>query len=207
MLEEFTAAGGTLILGCRSGYKDMDNHCVTQNLPGLLQSLTGADIPEYTRTCPGDAPVMLHWGDKHMEALVFHDMLQPLPGTDQPAQVLAVYENCYYAGTGALLRHSYGKGIVYLLGTVFTEELARALLEETGAAAPEKETFEIPECCELAVRTKCDIKYYFVLNYSSENAVVNCKRSLWNLIDRATVEGEVVLEPYGTMVLREFISL
>lgn len=202
MLEEFTAAGGTLILGCRSGYKDMDNHCVTQNLPGLLQPLTGADIPEFTRTCPGDAPVMLHWGDKHMEAPVFHDMLQPLADADQPAEVLAVYENCYYAGAGALLRHSYGKGIVYLLGTVFTEELTRALLEETGAAAPEKETLELPECCELAVREKNGTKYYFVLNYSSENAVVNCRRPAWNMIDRTTVEGEVVLEPYGTMVLR-----
>ena len=133
MLEEFTEAGGILILGCRSGYKDMDNHCVTQNLPGLLQPLTGADIPEFTRTCPGDAPVMLHWGDKYFEAPVFHDLLQPLADTDQPAEVLAVYENCYYAGAGALMRHSYEKGTVYLLGTVFTEELAKALLEETGA--------------------------------------------------------------------------
>lgn len=77
------------------------------------------------------------------------------------------------------------------------------MLEETGAAAPEKDTFELPECCELAVRKKDDIKYYFVLNYSADSAVVNCKRPLWNLIDKTVAEGKVVLNPYGTIVLRE----
>ena len=92
---------------------------------------------------------------------------------------------------------------MYLLGTVFTEELTRALLEETGAADPEKETLELPECCELAVRKKDDIKYYFVLNYSAESAVVKCKHPLWNLIDNTVAEGKVALRPYDTIVLRE----
>lgn len=77
------------------------------------------------------------------------------------------------------------------------------LKEFTAAATPEKETLELPERCELAVRIKCGIKYYFVLNYSAENVLVNCKHSLWDLNDKTVVVGKVGLNPYGTIMLRE----
>ncbi len=120
---------------------------------------------------------------------------------EEPAEVLGVYENCYYAGEGALLRHRCRKGVVYSLGTVFTEELTAALLEEVQAAEPERETMVLPECCELAVREKDGKKYYFVLNYSADQVTILLKRSLVSLFDGVSVEGEVALEPYGTAVL------
>ena len=61
------------------------------------------------------------------------------------------------------------------------------LKEFTAVVTPEKETLELPERCELAVRIKCGIKYYFVLNYCAENALINCKHSLWDLIDKTVV--------------------
>lgn len=201
LLEEYVAGGGILILGCRSGYKDMDGHCVMQDLPGLLRSLTGADVMEFTRTCPGDDPVQIHWGDRNLEAPVFHDLLQPIAG-QEPAEVLGTYTNCYYAGEGALLRRRCQKGVVYSLGTVFTEELAIALLEEAQVLSPEKGTLTLPQCCELAVREKAGIKYYFVLNYSADCAVIQVKRPLVSLFDSVTVEGELTLEAYGTVVLK-----
>ncbi|MDE5893206.1 MAG: beta-galactosidase [Acetatifactor sp.] len=202
-LEKYVTEGGTLILGCRSGYKDLDGHCVMEDLPGVLQPLTGADIPEFTRTCPGEEPVRIRWGDNCFEAPVFNDILQPLMGAGEPAEILGVYENCYYAGEGALLRRRCGKGAVYLLGTVFTEELARALLEESHVADPEKETLVLPECCELAVREKNGRKYYFVLNYSGDCAAIELKHPLYSLLDERKVEREMLLEPFGTAVLKD----
>ena len=201
VLEEYVAGGGTLILGCRSGYKDLDGHCVMQDLPGLLRTLSGVDIPEFTRTCPGDSPVRIQWKDKCFEAPVFNDILQPLVDAGEPAEVLGIYEDCYYAGKGALLRRHHGKGTVYSLGTVFTEELAAALLEEVQAAEPERKTFTLPECCELAVREKNGVDYYFVLNYSENYAAVEVKRPLFSLFDGIVVEKEMILEPFGTAVL------
>lgn len=122
---------------------------------------------------------------------------------NEPAEVLAVYENCYYKGTGALLRRRYGKGTVYSLGTVFTEKLASALLEVVQAAEPEKDVLVLPECCELAVRVKNGTKYYFVLNYSVDEVTVLLKRPLLNLFDGAVYKQEMVLASYGTAVLRE----
>lgn len=202
LLEEYVAAGGILILGCRSGYKNLDGHCVMQDLPGLLRPLTGVDIPEFTRACPGDSPVMIWWGDRSLEAPVFHDLLRPLAGEGEPAEVLGTYANCYFAGEGALLRHRYQKGVVYSLGTVFTEELTAALLKEVQAASPEKETLILPECCELAIREKGGVKYYFVLNYSGDSATILLERSLISLFDGVRVQGKLELEPYGVAVLK-----
>ena len=92
--------------------------------------------------------------------------------------------------------------MVYSLGTVFTEELAAALLEEVHGTEPEKETLALPECCELAVREKNGIKYYFVLNYSGECAAVGIKRPLFSLFDGKRADNEILLEPYGAAVFK-----
>ena len=52
-------------------------------LPGLLTNLTGVDIPEYTRTCPGDEPVIIHWDQERLEAPVFNDQLAAQPGREK----------------------------------------------------------------------------------------------------------------------------
>ncbi len=47
LLKQYVTAVGTLVIGCRSGYKNSTGQCVTDTLPGLLSELTGTDIPEY----------------------------------------------------------------------------------------------------------------------------------------------------------------
>ena len=48
LLKLYVEQGGTLIIGCMAGYKDMNGKCVMQPLPGLLAELTGSDVKEYT---------------------------------------------------------------------------------------------------------------------------------------------------------------
>ena len=199
-LENYVAQGGILILGCRSGYKDMTGKCVMDRLPGLLVSLTGVDIPEYTRTCPGDEPVRIRWDKYSLEAPVFNDQLATQPGREKHTRVLGYYENSYYAGTPALIQNNYGKGKVYYYGSVFTEAAAEVFLEKSGVKSPYKEILELPECCELAVREKNGKKYYFVLNYSRENVTIHIERPIMNLYTQTVEEGDVTIEAYGTRV-------
>ncbi|MGN1141829.1 MAG: beta-galactosidase [Oliverpabstia sp.] len=200
ILENYVAQGGILVLGCRSGYKDMTGKCVMDKLPGLLVDLTGVDIPEYTRTCPGDEPVIIHWGQERLEAPVFNDQLAAQPGREKYTRVLGYYENSYYAGTPALVQNTYGKGKVYYYGSVFTEAAAEVFLEKLGVKSPYKEILELPECCELAVREKNGKKYYFVLNYSKENVTIRVKCPMRNLYTQEITAGDVMVEAYGTRI-------
>lgn len=199
ILEEYVEAGGCLVLGCRSGYKDMTGKCVMDRLPGLLAKISGTDIPEYTRVNPDDEPVYIDWDGIRLEAAVFNDQLEPLTAD---AQVLGRYENCYYAGTPGLICNVLGAGKVYYFGAAFTEETARVFLEKLGAASPYADVLELPWECELAVREKDGRKYYFVLNYKKTPVKIQVKEALVDLYTGETVSGQAELEAFGTKVYR-----
>ena len=199
ILEEYVKDGGCLVLGCRSGYKDMTGKCVMDRLPGLFAKMSGTDIPEYTRVNPDDEPVYIDWDGIRLEAAVFNDQLEPLTAD---AQVLGRYENCYYAGTPGLICNVLGAGKVYYFGAAFTEETARVFLEKLGAASPYADVLELPWECELAVREKDGRKYYFVLNYKKTPVKIQVKEALVDLYTGETVSGQVELEAFGTRVYR-----
>ena len=92
LLKEYVEQGGTLVIGCRSGYKDMNGKCVMLPQPGLLAELTGTDVRDFTFTSPAEAPVFAEFGDKKIPMPVFNDIITPLEGT----KTLAVYGNNYY---------------------------------------------------------------------------------------------------------------
>ena len=199
ILEEYVEDGGCLVLGCRSGYKDMTGKCVMDRLPGLFAKISGTDIPEYTRVNPDDEPVYIDWDGIRLEAAVFNDQLEPLTAD---AQVLGRYENCYYAGSPGLICNVLGAGKVYYFGAAFTEETARVFLEKLGAASPYADVLELPRECELAVREKDGRKYYFVLNYKKTPVKIQVKEALVDLYTGETVSGQVELEAFGTRVYR-----
>lgn len=196
-LEQYVEAGGILVTGCRTGYKDKTGRCVMEKLPALLQKLCGTDIPEYSLTPPDDGMITADWGGTVIEAPVFNDLLLPLGD----AVIEAVYQNSYYAGTPAMISNPYGRGRAYYYGGTFTELTSRVFLDKLNAASPYKDKLELPEGCELAVREKDGRGYYFILNYLKTEAVVKLKVPFVNLFNNQEECGEIILKPYEARVL------
>ncbi|NLV62377.1 MAG: beta-galactosidase [Clostridiaceae bacterium] len=198
LLKSYVEQGGTLILGCRTGYKDMTGKCVMLKLPGLLCDLSGADVVDYTFVGPEDDPVYIDWDGIKLEAAVYNDILEPLGD----ALVLGTYINNYYSGKAGLIGKKSGKGYIYYFGGTFTENTVRVFLQKTGALSPYRHILEIPESCELAVREKDDAEYLFVLNYSKGTQKIELKQQLFDLYEQKTVTGSVILNPYETKIYR-----
>jgi beta-galactosidase len=177
LLEAYTAAGGKVVFGCRSAYKDIHGHCVTEKLPGLLRNLTGADVPEFSNIADDAGRVCVRWGDDEFDAAVFTDEVEAADTdasdaevfTDEaeaadadasdaaasPARVVGRYHTTeFFDGEGALTEHSFGKGVAYYYGSAFTVESAKVFLRNLGAAAPYEGILRLPETCELAVRER-----------------------------------------------------
>lgn len=241
LLEEYVAAGGCLVMGCRTGYKDIHGKCVMDHLPGLAAKVTGTDIPEYSFAAPDDGKVMADWDGTWMEVAVFHDLLAPLegsgageaavaaePGREEPyhggarepgagdslpdqsgqeggqgARVLARYTSSYYAGTPALICNFFGRGRAYYFGGAFALDTVHTFLEKLGVAEPYRNIITLPECCELALRSKGNRKYFFVLNYGAKPVEVHVKEELYDLWTGENVKGKLTLEGYGVKVLRK----
>ena len=199
VLEEYVKNGGCLVLGCRSGYKDMYGRCVMDKLPGKFAEMSGVDIPEYTLVSPDNKDIVIDWDGTKLEAAVFNDQLAAV---GEHAEVLGRYENCYYAGEPGLIKNAYGEGTVYYFGAAFSEKTAEVFLEKLGVKDPYKEKLEIPETCELAVRKKDDIEYCFVLNYKDAEAEIQVKEEMTDLYTGEKVSGTVVLKPFEVRVLK-----
>jgi beta-galactosidase len=198
LLKAYVAAGGTLVVACRSGYKDLTGKCVMDHLPGLLSELTGTDIPEYSFIAPDAGTVTIDWDGTTIEANVFTDLLEPIGD----ATLVGTYTSDYYAGSGALVCNQYGEGTAYYYGTAFNEAAAKVFLEKLGVSSPYRDIVEVPESCEIAVRSKEGQKFLFVLNYDKKPAEITLHTEGVNLYTGEKISGKQMLEAYGTLVVK-----
>lgn len=203
-LEEYVARGGRLVMGCRTGYKDINGLCVQDKLPGLAAGLTGTDIPEYSFVSPEDGKVYFEWDGEKAEAAVFNDLLAP---AGESAQVLGSYTDSYYAGTPALIRNRFGKGEAYYFGGAFAYDTVCLFLKKLGTAAPWKEYIELPDTCELAVREKDGELFMFVLNYMPNEVQINLRHKMYELLGENELEGKQALPGYGVFVFKTELKI
>ena len=199
LLEAYVGSGGTLILGARTGMKDLRGQCVMAPMPGVLARLTGTSVSDFTFVGPMDDPVSMVWNGAQVSAGIFNDVLE----CETPdVRVLARYASNYYEGSAALTERRVGEGRVLHFGGTFTRNSVAALLRYAGAAEPWADAIELPEDCEIAVREKDGARYVFVLNYARTEQRIALRRSMTDLDNGKTARGEVLLRPFETKVYR-----
>jgi beta-galactosidase len=199
LLKEYASNGGTLLIGCRSGYKDINGLAPMMPMPGLLAELTGCTVGDFTHIGPADGAVYMVWDGKRVPAPSFNDILEPADG----CEVLGVYDGNYYSGAPALTKNKVGEGEVYTFGSVFGEETVAAFIEKLGVTSPVAECLTLPEEMELSVRESADgTKYVFLLNYESKPMTITAHCAMPDLISGETVCGEYTVQPYDVLVLK-----
>ena len=199
LLKAYVEQGGTLIIGARTGMKDLTGQCVMTPMPGLLAPLTGSDVAEFTFVGPADDSQSMDWNGKKIPTGVFSDILNV---NGENTIVLAAYERDFYKGRAALVENRCGKGRVLHFGGSFTRENVREFLEYTGVISPYRESVILSEECELAVREKDGNAYFFILNYAAQDTAIELKQSMVDMDTEEAAEGRVCLAPYETKVYR-----
>lgn len=199
LLKEYVSAGGKLILGARTGYKDASGLCPMRPMPGLVSEWVGVTVEDYTNVSHEFKDMTLAWGDLELAAPTFSETLVP---ADEETTVLATFTQDYYAGAAALVHRRVGSGEVYYLGACFSEELAREFLRVTGVISPLAETISAPEDVEIAVREGREGKWLFVLNYQSAERTLELKVPVRDGLTGEQVQGETVLPPFGVGIYR-----
>ncbi|MBY9079111.1 beta-galactosidase [Paenibacillus sp. HN-1] len=82
------------------------------------------------------------------------------------AEVLAVYNRDFYAGTPAVTRHAYGRGHAYYAGTELGPRMMGKLVREIMKSAGITGIAAAPDGVEIARRRGRDGSYYFVMNHN-----------------------------------------
>ncbi len=197
VLKEYVDAGGTLIIGCRSGYKDISGRCVMMPQPGLLQKITGTDVREFSFASPNEDPVTARWNGESVSLPVCNDVLTPCL---ENTAVLAYYENSYFAWEPAVTEHRSGKGRAVHVGSTFTRDLVRRLFAHTGILEPFRETVTGEEGVELVMREKEGRTFLFALNFQNVPQKICLHCPAVQMETGEEVQGEIVLQPFGTEV-------
>lgn len=206
-LAEYVKQGGTIVFGCRTGYKDLRGQCYMVPMPGPVAELCGVTVEDFTRLETTQRAPLVRWrGDKTngltIAAEGFNDILQSVaPG----ARVLAEYDDEFYKGSPALVLNNSGKGRSYYYGAVFNEKAADALITEIGLTSPVARWLDLPKPVELCVRERPETgeKLILLLNYSEETQTINLKKAATDLLTGKPAQGEVQIPPFDVLILAE----
>jgi beta-galactosidase len=184
---------------------DENDLVTTSGYPGELRSLCGLWVEETDALPKGstnglvikDGPLAGTW-----KADLLCDIIHP-----EGAEVLAVYESDFYAGTPSLCRNSSGKGQVWYFGArpeaALVSLITSLICDECGI----RPVFPPQDGIEAARRVKGEREFIFVLNHNSVDTEVVIPFACSDLLsDRDfSPSSRYMLPTAGVMVLEKKI--
>lgn len=192
VLTGYVEAGGRIVFGSRSGYKLRNGQCIMEPMPGMLRTLCGVEVEDYTFAVPGTPEMNIIVDGNQLPALEFHDILRPVK-----AKVLGCFDSDYYAGRPGLTVNQMGKGQAYYFGGGFSEETAAGMLQLLSVTPWLEKYLTAPAGVQLTLRGDGKNRYIFVLNYEAVPQTVHLHQGCMELLGGQRAEGEQQLEPYG----------
>lgn len=139
-LKTFAEAGGTVLLGVRSGFKTINNQVTDQPLPGVFRDLTGITVTDWHSLPPGTSydlnssiPGLMGPATVWAEALI--PGISDSQSNDPDLQVLAHYTSGAFESFAALTEHKVMAGRVLYLGWHPNGPQAETLLTHLVAQA------------------------------------------------------------------------
>jgi beta-galactosidase len=186
--EDYVIKGGHLIITCRTATKDRAGHFREGPIAAPLSRLIGAQVKATDMLSPYAS------GEILMKSALYKwnnwaDLLEPDKGTE----VLAIYNNQFYKGNAAVVKHKMGKGTVTYVGvdtddSNLEKDILRSTYEGAGATAE-----DYPKGVYVYWRDGFNI----AVNYSSDDYTMNVPANARVLV------GEKTLKPAGVLVWRE----
>ncbi|MDQ0965228.1 beta-galactosidase [Flavobacterium sp. W4I14] len=185
---DYVTRGGHLIITCRTATKNRMGHFWEGKTAAPISGLIGAQITA-TDMLSSYAKGDIQMGSEHYKWNKWGDLLQP----DQNTEVLARYENQFYKGKAAVVKHKIGKGSVTYIGVATDDsKLEKDLLRDTytGIGAT---TENYPPGVYVYWRDG----FYMAVNYSSTDYIINIPAN------SKIIVGEKTLKPAGVTVWSE----
>jgi beta-galactosidase len=201
-LRQYVEGGGYLVVGARSGVKDIANRVVDMPLPGLLSELLGIEIEEYDAL------------GRHVHSSIrFEAHLAELANTLCPvhtwcdvitlcgAEVIARYAQDYYAGRPAITRRRVGRGTALYVGTMGGADLYATLARWLAKEVALRPLLATPSGVEVAARESNGLTYLFVLNHTDDDQMFQLPYPCTELLAQQPLHGSTTIGPHEVMIL------
>ncbi len=197
-LGAYVEAGGILVISCWSGYVDQHDTAFAGGFPGPLRHMAGLWSEEI------DGLVAESSQSFGMRGLGMSGSFSARRFCDvchlDDAEVLAVYEDDYYAGRPAVTRKRSGSGWCYYLATLPDESFLTLFHGQlaTQLELPRSWPGELPEGLIAQARGE----YIFLLNFTSNPATVSADgRAYVEVAGNIACGEQIELPPFGAVVI------
>lgn len=205
-IEKFVENGGCFVGTYWSGIVNENDLCFLGGFPGPLRKTLGIWSEELEALFDGEKKRVVFESDNRLELTGVYQAVElcDLIHTEG-AQVLASYDEDFYAGRPALTVNSFGQGKAYYIASrneeAFHEKFYGSLIRELGL----KKTIatELPDGVTVQTRTDGVWDYVFVMNFSREEQVVKLDgQDYSDLLDEGKLGIELLLQPFGVKILK-----
>ena len=195
-IEEYVSAGGALLVGPFSGIADENARLATGRFPAVLQKCLGVSGEEWV---PLAEPAAVGFACAAQPAGIADFWAEDL--RLDGARALASFTGGPLAGKPALTHHRWGAGQTWYLGSDLNDAALSAVVLEAVVAAGI--TAAVPDGLPDDVEAVQRGRWLFLLNHGSTARSVRAAAAGADLLTGRNVGPEVVLEPYGAVVLEQ----
>ncbi len=196
-LMNYVRGGGHLVLGMRSGMKNMDNGLETARQPGQLTPLLQGRVSQYY-ALEHPVPFSGEWGAG--ESKIWAEQLEAL---DLQTKVLMTFgaSNGWLDGQPAALTRSIGKGSITYIGAWLDEQTMKKAVDwmvRTSDLHPV--SLNVPDGVEFSIRSSPGREVWILVNLSKGPQTIALPKPLADALHGGSTQS-VSLERYGVAVL------
>ena len=199
ILKEYVHGGGTLVCTYLTGYVNENDLCYLGGFPAQeLKEVFGLWAEEIDTLYPDDRNFAALSNGKQYEIHDYCELIHP-----STAEVLASYQQDFYASQPALCRNVYGKGCAYYIAfrnnDDFLDDFYGNLISELNL--PRALSCPLPKGVTAHLREGDGQTYLFLENYNDTPCSLTLEETYVDLETEKTVTGTLLLPPFGSMVL------
>ena len=196
-LTKFVENGGILITTFMSGLVNESDNVHLGGYPGPLRELAGVWVEEIDALAPEQTNTITFTDGTRMSCNLLCDLMH-LEG----AQLLASYDENFYAGMPAITKNTFGKGCTYYIGTNMGQEGIDKVLKMATQQAGVHPVVKEPTALEVVCRKIADSTHYYIFNFKETEIVIPDQFvGYTDLLTGKKVESGMRMKHYDALIL------
>ena len=196
-LTKFVENGGILITTFMSGLVNESDNVHLGGYPGPLRELAGVWVEEIDALAPEQTNTITFTDGTRMSCNLLCDLMH-LEG----AQLMASYDENFYAGMPAITKNTFGKGCTYYIGTNMGQEGIDKVLKMATQQAGVHPVVKEPTALEVVCRKTADSTHYYIFNFKETEIVIPDQFvGYTDLLTGKKVESGMRMKHYDALIL------
>ncbi len=196
-IKRYVADGGTLLMTFFSGIVDEHDRVLLGGYPAAFRELLGLKVEEFVVYTETQGNHVDAGGGHSFPCSTWCDVIRP-----EGADVLASFQQDYFAGSPAITRNRHGRGTGYYLGTQLDSAGLGWLIESVCKQAGLQGVAEARGGIEMTRRSDGSRTWLFVLNHSGEKKQIRVPEGSFDLVRGKKLKNSLLLAAGDVAVIQ-----